>query len=1387
MFSSIVRAVRPLAIASAALALTAAPLLAQVSSPSVVPSRILAPVDESARVMLHGYVSSLANAANDRGVAPDSMPLERVHLVLKHSAAQQAALDQFLADAHNPASPNYHKWLTPTQFGQQFGPSDQDIATVESWLSAHGFNVAGVKPGKQVIEFTGSVAQLRDAFQTQIHQYQVNGHTRYGAANNPTVPAALAPVVGGFVSLNDFHPQTGARVLGTASYNPKTGQAAPNWTYGNSSGISFVLAPQDFGVEYDLPNSTLNSSFSGTNLDGTGQSIAILDFSNINVALVNQFRTMFGLPANPPNVIVDGNDPGIDGINNPGGEEYGTSVESYLDVEWAGAAAPKATIDLVIASDTALEAGGFLAAERAVYSNVAPIISASIDLGGCEQTSGSANSFIDSLWQQAAAQGITVVVAAGDSGSAGCDSSSLPYASNGLGVNNWASTPYDISVGGTDFYYSSYAGGTSAVNTQLATYWNTTASQTPSASIKGYIPEQPWNDSQYGLDITNYFTAEGTTTVAAGSGGASSSAVCAAGYSTSNGACLGSLTGYPKPSWQAGVSGIPADGVRDTPDVSLFAADGLNASFYPICAQDGDCQTPSGSSLYQITGVGGTSAAAPSFAAILALVNEKYGPQGQANFILYPLKAAASAAFHDITVGTNAVPCYPIGGTNTNCIAAANPVTIQVQNSSGQTVPLTEGEMGTGSTADYKTAAGYNLATGLGSVDAAQLISNWGSVAANEKVTTTTLTPSSTSFVHGTAITISGSVTGTTGTPTGSVALMTDSTLTAQQGQTNFPLGTNASFSSSTVNYLPGGTYNIWGQYSGDGTNAPSTSAKTPITVAQEASTLAFELLNAASLSAKSGLASGTTVPFGTQILLAAQAYGSTYYTTCVAPTPPPTTCQGYTNPTGVVTFSDGGSAINAAVLNAEGDAEFNAPLGVGPHTLTASYAGDSSYQAATGSSFTLTVAKNTPLILLGVPYEVQTTTQSGLAAGQADILTIVVMNSSNATTASSSGLAALAGFPETVAVAPPTGTLTLSGGPSGTPTSATLAAGVDPTTGAPVGIATITIPSTSTGFTLSVTYSGDGNYNSVADTGSSGGFSIPYLASGGTASATTANLSGTTISPTTSITLSGTVTGASGKAAPTGYVEIYAGGYILNYVQLTASTASLAQPFRRLNLYTTGGGALLACVLLLAIPARRRAWRNFLALVVIACIAGFDIGCGGGSSSSGSGGSGSSGGGGTGAAPFANFTTTLNSQALLQGSNTITVEYIGDSTYGPSSYTITNPLSNPLSDFALTAAAAIVPTPLGSSGQTAVYATPTNGFAGAVSLTCSVSGPASGVTCSVSPTSVNLTAGGTSQTVTLNVGAGAAATAGNYTITVTGSNSSGNQVHTLGVTAVVP
>ncbi|MGA3082978.1 MAG: protease pro-enzyme activation domain-containing protein, partial [Terracidiphilus sp.] len=814
-------------------------------------ARIVNPIDERQLVPLKGTVHPLANARNDRGAAPDEMQLDRMHLLLKRSNSQESALRQLIGEMHAPGTASYHKWLTPDQFGKQFGPADDDIATIETWLTGQGFSVSKVNPGKQTIEFSGTVAEMRGAFHTQIHKYEVNGETHYANAVDAQIPAALAPVVGGFVSLNNFRAKSYAKYLGKAQYDPKTDHATPEWTTGSAgTGYSFVLAPGDYAVQYDL-----NPLYTaGTN--GAGQTIAIVNESNVNIGLVNQFRSLFGLPVNPPQVIIDGNDPGVDGINNPDGPNY-ASTEAYLDVEWAGAVAPGATVDLVIAGDTALESGLFLAAEHAVYGNVAPVMS--LSFGNCEANLESTNAFLSGLWEQAAAQGITVMVSTGDNGSAGCDDDNSQYfAVNGQAVSGFASTPFNVAVGGTDFYYSDFSQGLAAMETQIGTYWSLTPSNnTPAVSIKGVIPEQPWNDSQYGLTISTLQegSAPQSTSIAGGSGGASNSAICSTAY-TATGACGGTLSGYPKPTWQSG-TGVPADGVRDLPDVTLFASDGTNASFLPICASDGDCQPVSSTGTVQITGVGGTSASSPSFAGIMALVNQKYGPQGQADFVLYPLATQFPAAFHDVKAGTNSVPCSysPI---TPDCIAVSNPFTITDPNL-GTAV---EGEIGTGTTTvEYNAGVGYDLASGLGTIDAANLVGDWNKVVFT--ATSTTLTPSSTSFTHGTAITVSGKVTTASGTPSGDVALLTSSTEMGQQGQTSFPL-TAGSYSGS-VSTLPGGTYNIWGQYSGDSSNGLSSSTPIPITVSPESSGIAFNVITATGIVYTSTSGPGTSVDYGTQ------------------------------------------------------------------------------------------------------------------------------------------------------------------------------------------------------------------------------------------------------------------------------------------------------------------------------------------------------------------------------------------------------------------------------------------------------------------------------------------------------------------------------------------
>jgi len=1099
--------------------LSAATAIAQQAAPAV---RIVSPIDEKQLVVLRGTVHPLANARNDRGAAQDSTQLDRIHLRLMRSNSQQAALQKLIADMHTPGSPSYHKWLTPEAFGKQFGPADEDVATVQTWLAQHGFTGAKVLPGKQAIEFSGSVGQFRSAFHAQIHKYQVDGQTHFANSSDPQIPAALAPVVGGFASLNNFHLKSYAKYLGKAQYDPKTDHATPEWTVGSSStGFNFVLAPQDYAVQYDLnPLYTAGTT-------GAGQTIAIINESNVNIGLVNNFRSLFSLPVNPPQVIIDGNDPGVDGVNNPDGPN-GASVEAYLDVEWAGAVAPNATVDLVIGGDTSLENGLILAAEHAVYSNIAPVLS--LSFGQCEPYGESGqNSFFNQLWEQAAAQGITVLVSTGDNGSAGCDDDNTQeYAIVGQAINGLASTPYNVGVGGTDFYYSDYSSGLTAMEAQMNTYWNTTPSNSAAAvSIQGVIPEQPWNDSQYGLTIATLQQGSGGTlqygsSIAAGSGGSS-------------------LIYTTKPAWQTGFG----DSVRDLPDVSLFASNGVNASFYPICAVDGDCQPVSSGNSVQFSGVGGTSASTPAFAGMMALVNQKYGRQGQADFVLYPLSKQVPAAFHDVANGTNTVPC-DITDSSPNCVAVSNPGIITDPTSGAL---ITEGEIGTGTTAWYNAVAGYDEASGLGTIDANQMVTNWTKV--KFATTATTLTPSSTNFTHGTAVTISGTVTAASSTPAGDVGLITSSTEESQQGQGIYTL-TSGAFS-GTTSTLPGGTYNIWGQYGGDTGNAQSTSTPVQITVNPESSAILFELVNGTASSNNviytPTSPPGSSVDYGTQLILSAQVAPPADITALQACLPPYNgQCPLFTQPTGTVAFKDNSTTLNAASINAEGVATYNAPFSIGAHSVTASYSGDNSYTASAASAIPFTVIKDTPTILLQASVVDGSNNDIVNGPDQPTVLTVQIENTAQS--------AAQNTVEMTVPVAAPTGTVTLSSSLSGFSGTATLSPATDPTTGAVMGVATYTVPAGSVSgvYPVTVTYNGDGNYNTA-----SAPYSLPIETTsgdGGLTSTIAATSSGS-ISPTTSLTITGTVSGPSGDAAPTGYIYVYSSGNYPTGASVTAGTGN--------------------------------------------------------------------------------------------------------------------------------------------------------------------------------------------------------------------------------------
>jgi hypothetical protein len=1037
--------------------------------------QIKAPIDEFHTLALKGDVNPLARAEFDQGRVDASKPSGRLLLVLKRSANQEAALQQYLKDAHSTAASTFHKWLTPEQFGQKFGPADADVQALSGWLQGHGLSVAKVSKGRSVIEFTGTIGQVEEAFHTSIHSYNANGKVFHANATDPKIPAALQPVIAGVSQLNDIPPKPLSKLLGKASYTAKQHEAHPRWTEPGTSGSLpyYLLTPEDFATQYDV-NPVYTSG-----VKGTGQAIGIINDSNIDVSIVNAYRALFGLPVNPPQVVVDGNDPGI----------TGDATEAYLDVENAGAVAPNATVILYTAGSYGLLGGGGInfSLVRAVEDDAASVLS--LSFGSCEQSLGnSGNALINSIWEQAAAQGQTALVSSGDTGSAGCDYNGSSAASYGLAVNGLASTPWNIAVGGTDFYYSDYASGGGSI----ANYWSS-SNDSKGGSLQKPIPEQPWNESNYGFNIVGYDPLSNQEyTTAAGGGGVSS---CSQSVTDSNGNVT-CQAGYSKPVWQTG-TGVPADGARDIPDVSLFSAGGANGAAWITCVYAGDCVADSTGSA-TVEGVGGTSASAPTMAGIMALINEKYGPQGQANFVLYPLAAKSPVAFKAVDIGSNNVPCYP---DSANCSLDSN------------------GD-GLYSLQNYSGKSGYDLASGLGSIDVNALLTNWKNVSFDTTSTTLSLTP--TSIKHGQNITAAVSVTSPSGTPSGGVTLLTTSPLPANKSQTILTLDSKGT-AQGVLNYLPGGTYSVYGQYGGDGIFGLSKSSPATVTVTPEDTNLNLSVQDSnGQFGSYVDLANGAKIPFGTNIIADINPTGVS------APT-------GQSNgaATGTATFLDGSTTLATTPISSESAAEYaTRDLAIGSHSLVVKYSGDASFNSAASTPITFTVTKSDTFAFFetaGAYY------YNGYPAGQPYVFTVAV-------DASSFGYV------------PPTGTITfqLDGGSL---TSATLANG----NGILYGTMTWTNPTIGS-HSLIATYSGDSNYNGST-------VSKTYKFAAATELTTTTNIAITSpsdpskITPSTPVTLTATVQGGAGSTTPpTGqivFADLYF--YTLSPVTLKPGTGATA------------------------------------------------------------------------------------------------------------------------------------------------------------------------------------------------------------------------------------
>ncbi len=640
-------------------AVTASQLTAQtIAAPQL---RITQALDESRREVLAGNTHPLARPEFDHGIAPADLPMERMLLVLTRSAEQETALEALLAEQQNPSSPRYHQWLTPQQFGEQFGTADADIQTVTSWLQWQGFQVNRVSQGKSVIDFSGTANQVAQAFHTEIHKYVVNGVEHWANASNPQIPTALAPVIAGITTLHNFGKRK--ELVRSGQTFAADYQSGTRPEFNSSSGLH-ALSPADYAVIYNI-----NPMYQA-GITGAGVTIAVVARTNIHIQDLVSFRSVFGLSNNPPQVIVNGTDPG-----DLGGDE---EAEAVLDSSWAGATAPGATVKLVVSMTTNTSDGVDLSELYIIDNNVGDVMTESF--GDCEAnyTAGEAN-YYSTLAQQAAAEGITYLVSAGDSGAEGCDAPTETTARDGLSVNILASNPYVIAVGGTEFNEN----GSSV-------YWSG-SNNSVLESAAGYIPEDVWNESCTSARGANPCTNGNTPGLWAGGGGASAL--------------------FSKPAWQSGVPGIPNDGARDVPDVSLSAA---GHDPYLVCL-DGSC-TPNGQGQISFSGFGGTSASTPSFAGIMALVVQKTGSrQGQADVALY-----AAAAGENFSQCNGSNPAVPPPQVLSGCIF--NDVTV-----GNNAVP---GESGYNSSSGlYQAGLGYDLATGLGSVNATALVNAFNGTA----------------------------------------------------------------------------------------------------------------------------------------------------------------------------------------------------------------------------------------------------------------------------------------------------------------------------------------------------------------------------------------------------------------------------------------------------------------------------------------------------------------------------------------------------------------------------------------------------------------------------------------------------------------------------------
>src|SRR6185312_5605606 len=678
--------------------------------------RVRGPVTEARRVRLAGNTRPETAEGRDLGAVAGDLTLDHVLLQLRRSVEMEGELTKFIDELHDPASPSFHRWLTAEEFGARFGAAQPDVDAVTQWLESHGLRVNFVYPSRMVIDFSGNAAQIQDAFHTAIHRYEVAGTAHIANVSDPEIPEALVPVVAGLVSIHDFRPHRMARV--------RRQSMGAEYTFTESGEQIHAMVPADLATIYNF-----NPLFD-KGVAGKGQTIVVVEDTKLyKNSDWTTFRSTFGLTQ-----YTNGSLKVVQPAASGGGEACvapgvnGDDAEATLDAEWASAAAPDAVIEVASCANTGATSGILIAMQNVVNSSPAPPIM-SVSYGQCEAYNGAAaNAQLNSLFQQAVTEGMSVFVSSGDEDSASCDAGQAA-ATHGMGVSSFASSPYAVAVGGTDF--ADVSSGTSSL------YWNATNTATYGSAIS-YIPEIPWNDSCASGLLAKFF-GYGTSYGAAGfcgseqarqgnflvvTGGSGGPSGCASGEPATLGVVSGTCQGYPKPSWQTGIDGIPNDGVRGIPDVSMFASDGSWNHFAIMCFTDvANGGVPCNRIPSKWVGFGGTSLSAPLMAGVQALINQTVGgAQGNPNPVYYSLAATTPAVFHSITQGDIDVNCAGI----VSCFGYVGTPTF---GRAGRVFGTTYGGVLSLSTTSLEPAYGagsaWNFATGLGSVDVNNLVNAW--------------------------------------------------------------------------------------------------------------------------------------------------------------------------------------------------------------------------------------------------------------------------------------------------------------------------------------------------------------------------------------------------------------------------------------------------------------------------------------------------------------------------------------------------------------------------------------------------------------------------------------------------------------------------------------